>query len=444
MNLEENKKWVERDKKVVATCSRIKYYPFVMESGKGAVVKDVDGNEFIDMLSSAGALNLGHAHPKIVEAIEKTAKEFTHYTTAYFYNKYAIELAERLVKATPGTFEKRVVFGLTGSDANDGAIKFARGFTGRNKIIAFKNAYHGATFGAISLTHVSSNMRRKLGPLVPEIVPFDFPNVYKNGPEDAQRCLNSIKDAFESYCPPDEVAAVIIEPIQGDAGIIVPPKEFIQELYALCQENGILFVAEEVQQGYMRTGKMFSIEHFDVEPDMILLAKPMGGGMPISAIVGRADVMDCLSSPAHVFTFSGNPISCACGIVAHDIINTPEFQQDVIEKGEYLEAEFKKLQEQYKCIGDIRGLGLSYGVEIVKDRESKENDSVTAAKIVYQLWLKGVIMITLNGNVLRVQPPLVITKEELAKFFAILAEVMNDLVNDRIDEAAALEAIKGW
>lgn len=443
MNLEENKKWVERDKKVVATCSRIKYYPFVMESGEGAIVKDVDGNEFIDMLSSAGALNLGHAHPKIIEAIEKTAKEFTHYTTAYFYNKYAIELAERLVKATPGAFEKRVVFGLTGSDANDGAIKFARGFTGRNKIIAFKNAYHGATFGAISLTHISANMRRKIGPLLPEIVPFDFPNVYKNGPEDAQRCLKSIKDAFESYCPPDEVAAVIIEPIQGDAGIIVPPKEFIKELYALCKEHGILFVAEEVQQGYMRTGKMFSIEHFDVEPDMILVAKPIGGGMPLSAIIGRADVMDSLSAPAHVFTFQGNPISCACGIVTHDIINTPEFQQDVIDKGAFLEAGFKKLQEKYECIGDVRGFGLSFGVEIVKDKVSKENDANAASKIVYQLWKKGVIMITLAGNVLRVQPPLVITKEQLASVLKTMEEVMDDLVNNRIPDEA-LDVIKGW
>lgn len=443
MNLEENKKWVERDKKVVATCSRIRYYPFVMESGKGSIVKDVDGNEFIDMLSSAGALNLGHAHPEVVKTIQKVASEFTHYTTAYFYNKYATELAERICEALPGDFDKKVAFGLTGSDSNDGAIKFARGYTGRSKIVVFKNSYHGATYGAIALTHISSNMRRKIGPFMPDIFAFDFPNTYKNGPEDGKRCIKSIKDGFNSYCPADEVAAVIIECIQGDAGIIVPPKEFIQELHALCKENGILFIAEEVQQGYMRTGKMFSFEHFDIIPDLVILAKPMGGGMPLSAVAGRADVMESLDAPAHVFTFSGNPVSCAAGITTIDIINTPEFQNHVNEMGSFMEAGFKKLAEKYDCIGDIRGYGLSYGVEIVKDRATKENDSIAATKFIYQLWKKGVIMITLAGNVLRVQPPLIITKEEIQKVLDIMDEAFDDLKNNRISDEA-LEVIAGW
>lgn len=435
--------WAKRDKESMADCTKISYYPFVMAKGQGSIVEDVDGNTFIDLLSSAACLNLGHAHPKIIAAIEEQSKNFTHYTTAYFYNTKSIEMAEKLIEITPGSFDKRVAFGLTGSDSNDGAIKFARGFTGRNKIIAFKGAYHGATYGALSLTHISLNMRRKIGPAISDVFAFDFPHVYRNGDGDAARCLQQIKDAFTSYLPPDEVAAVIIEPIQGDAGIIVPPKEFMQGLYALCKEHGILFISEEVQQGFCRTGKWFGVEHFDIVPDLMILGKPLGGGTPLSAVVGRADVMNSLEAPAHLFTHSGNPVSCAAGLASIEVMSEPGFMDSVNAKGALAKKLFAELQEKYDLIGDIRGLGLSLAVELVENRDTKVPASQSAAKICYQAWRKGVILITLAGNVLRIQPPLIITEDEIRQSIRILDECFEDLQAGRIPDEA-LDVIKGW
>ena len=435
--------WAQRDSQSLAKCAKISYYPFVMKKGSGSIVEDVDGNSFIDFLSSAACLNLGHAHPKIIEAVSEQMQDFSHYTTAYFYNTKAVEMAERLIQVTPGSFEKRVVFGMTGSDSNDGAIKFARGFTGRNKIIAFKGAYHGATYGALSLTHISLNMRRKLGPAIDDIFAFDYPNTYHNGPEDAERCIKQIKDAFASYLPADEVAAVILEPIQGDAGIIIPPKQFMQDLYALCQEHGILFVSEEVQQGFCRTGKWFGIDNFDVVPDMVILGKPIGGGMPLSAVVGRADVMNSLDAPAHLFTHSGNPVSCAAGLATIEVLSEPGFLEAVNEKGQLIQSLFRKMQEKYQVIGDVRGLGLSIAVELVEDRATKAPAKQAAAKICYQAWRKGLILITLAGNVLRIQPPLIVTEEEIRKALAILEECFADLEAGKISDEA-LDVIKGW
>ena len=443
METRQCEQWTKRDGKVMAACAKIRYYPFVMTRGCGSIVEDADGNKFIDLLSSAAAMNLGHAHPRVVKAVEEQARDFTHYTTAYFYNTKAIELAEKLVEVTPGSFDKKVAFGLTGSDSNDGAIKFARGFTGRSKIIAFKGAYHGSTYGAISLTHISLNMRRKIGAALPDIFAFDFPNEYRNGPEDTDRCLKQIKDAFTSYLPPDEVAAVIIEPIQGDAGILVPPKRFMQELAALCRENGILFISEEVQQGFCRTGKWFGIDNFDIVPDLLVLGKPVGGGMPLSAVVGRADVMDSLNPPAHLFTFSGNPVSCAAGLAGIEVMSEPGFLESVNAKGELMRSLFRDLQKKYSLIGEVRGLGLSNAVELVEDRSSKVPASTSAAKVCYRAWEKGVIVITLAGNVLRIQPPLIITEEEIRQAVRIIDESLADLMAGNIPDKA-LEVVKGW
>lgn len=443
MDIKNSTHWVQRDQKVMAECSKIKYYPFVITKGRGSIVEDADGNQFIDLLSSAACLNLGHSHPKVVEAIKNQAEDFTHYTTAYFYNTKAIEFAEKLVQITPGTFPKKVIFGLTGSDSNDGAIKVARAYTGRNKIIAFNGAYHGATFGALSLTHISLNMRRKIGATLPDIFSFDFPDTYRKGSEDAQRCIQQIESAFSSYLPPEEVAAIIIEPIQGDAGILVPPKKFMQDLANLCKKHGILFISEEVQQGFLRTGKWFGIDHFDIIPDLVILGKPVGGGMPLSAIVGRSEIIDSLGAPAHLFTFSGNPVSCAAGLASLEILSEPGFAQDVNQKGKLMKSLLEKLAEKYDLIGEVRGLGLSLAVDLVQNKETKIAASEAAAKICYRAWEKGVILITLAGNVLRIQPPLIITEKEILQAVQIIDESIEDYLNGDIPDSA-LEVIKGW
>lgn len=443
MDIKNSTDWVQRDQKVMAECSKIKYYPFVITKGRGSIVEDVDGNQFIDLLSSAACMNLGHSHPKVVEAIKKQAEDLTHYTTAYFYNTKAIEFAEKLVQITPGTFPKKVIFGLTGSDSNDGAIKVARAYTGRSKIIAFNGAYHGATFGALSLTHISLNMRRKIGATLPDIFSFDFPDTYRKGSDDAQRCIQQIESAFSSYLPPEEVAAIIIEPIQGDAGILVPPKEFMQDLANLCKKHGILFISEEVQQGFLRTGKWFGIDHFDIIPDLVILGKPVGGGMPLSAIVGRSEIIDSLGAPAHLFTFSGNPVSCAAGLASLEVLSEPGFAKDVNQKGAVMKSLLEKLAEKYDLIGEVRGLGLSWAVDLVQNKETKIAASEAAAKICYRAWEKGVILITLAGNVLRIQPPLIITEKEIIRAVQIIDESIGDYLNGNIPDSA-LEVIKGW
>lgn len=443
INVERCRNWVARDSLVMAKCSRVKYYPFVMESGFGSTVVDVDGNSFIDLLSSAACLNVGHAHPQIVEAVRAQAEAFTHYTAAYFYNTKAIEFAEKLVQITPGTFDKRVAFGLTGSDSNDGAIKFARGYTGRDKIIVFHGAYHGSTYGAISLTHITPNMRRKIGSLIPDVFAFDFPNTFKNGEDDGDRCINQIKKAFSSYLPPEEVAAVIVEPIQGDSGILVPPIKFMQDLYALCQENSILFISEEVQQGFLRTGKWFGIDNFNIVPDLVILGKPIGGGLPLSAIVGREEIMNSLDPPAHLFTFSGNPISCAAGLAALNVLQTPGFDTSVNDKGMLMKNLLLDLKAKYSgYIADVRGLGLSLAVEIDENGDSVLSRTATA-KISYRAWERGLILIFLANNVLRIQPPLTITEEEITTAVRIIDQCLADYMAGDIPDSA-LDDIEGW
>lgn len=318
-NLENCLAIVAEDKEVLSPASRMPYYPLAVRSGHGSTVVDADGNEYLDFLASAAALNTGHAHPKVVAAIQKQAAEFIHYTPAYMYHEPLVRLAQALVRITPGDFPKQVAFGLTGSDANDGAIKLARAYTGRPKIISFIRSYHGSTYGSITLSAISLNMRRKIGPLLPEIEHIPYPDCYrcpfglKYG-SCGLHCLEYVRFAFANYIPPDEVAAVIMEPIQGDAGIVVPPVEYVQGLYKLCREHGILFVSEEVQQGFGRTGRWFGIEHFGVEPDILILGKAIASGMPLSALVARKEIMQAWEAPAHLFTTGGNPVSCAAAL----------------------------------------------------------------------------------------------------------------------------------
>ncbi|MGE5628404.1 MAG: aspartate aminotransferase family protein [Solirubrobacterales bacterium] len=442
------KELVERDKKVIATGARVPYYPLVVKSGHGAVVTDVDGNEYIDMLSSAGATNTGHSHPKVVKAITEQAKEFIHYTPAYMYHEPLIQLAEKLIEITPGNFSKKVMFGLTGSDANDGMMKLARAYTGRSKIISFVGAYHGSTYGSISISALSLNMRRKIGPLVPDIYHINYPDCYrckcgKKVESCNLECLNELKEKFSAYLPPEEVAVIIMEPIAGDGGIVIPPAKYTQKLYEICKSHGILFAVDEVQQGFGRTGKWFAIEHFGVDPDIIVMGKSIASGMPMSAIVAREEIMESVGAPAHLFTTIGNPICCQAALATIDVIEEEELLKTAYEKGEYLKGKFKELKGRYPMIGDVRGLGLSIGVDLVKDRETKERYQEACAKICYRCWEKGLLLTFFANNVLRVQPPLVITKEQIDKAVDIIEESIKEFLSGDIPDEV-LETAKGW
>jgi len=441
-------KIVEENDKVVASFSRIPYYPLVVKRAYKSTVEDMDGNTFIDFLSSAGTLNVGHCHPKVVKSIIEQTKQSILYTPVYMYNKLLSELAQKLIEITPGNFPKQVTFGLSGSDANDGAIKLARAYTGRSKIISFIRSYHGSTYGAITLSGISLNMSRKIGPLLPEIYHMPFPDTYHNSlggaPEDAgKNCLDYLKYAFENYLPPDEVAAVIIEPIQGDAGIVVPPGDYMQELFKLCKENGILFISEEVQQGMGRTGKWFGIEHFNIEPDIVIMAKALASGMPLSALIGRKEIMEALEAPAHLFTTAGNPVCCAAALATIKVIEEEKLMENAEKLNKIAFERFTSMKDKFPFIGEVRGLGLSIGVDLIKDSVTRERNKEAAAKICYCAWQKGLLLSFFSNSVLRIQPPLIITEAEFNKGINIIETCMTDLQNGLLGDDI-LKVTKGW
>lgn len=439
---------IKEDQKVLSPASRMPYYPLAVKSGHGSIVVDADGNEYLDMLSSAAALNTGHAHPKVVAAIQKQAAEFVHYTPAYMYHEPLVRLANELIRITPGDFPKRVSFGLSGSDANDGTIKLARAYTGRPKIISFIRSYHGSTYGAITLSAISLNMRRKIGPFLPEVYHIPYPDCYRC-PFGAEKdscglyCLEYVRTAFANYIPAEEVAAVIMEPIQGDSGIIVPPVEYVQGLVELCRENGILFVSEEVQQGFGRTGRWFGIEHFGVEPDILILGKAIASGMPMSAIVAREEIMEAWEAPAHLFTMGGNPVSCVAALATIEVIEEENLIENARVLGERAMARFREMQERYPIIGDVRGKGLSIGVDLVRDPVTKERATVETAKLCYRAWEKGLLLTFFSQSVLRIQPPLVLTTEELDRALDIIEESLADVLAGRVSDEV-LDTVKGW
>lgn len=431
-NLKKSRELAHRADKVYASAGQIRYFDICLDSAKGAILKDMDGNEYIDLLATASAMNLGHSNPKVVAAMQEQMEKLLHYTPAYFYNPKVAELSEKLVEVTPGDFDKKVLFGNSGSDANDGVMKFARAYTGAKTIVSFVGAYHGSTYGSMSLSAVSLNMRRKMTPLVQGVEYIPFPNTYDREENESEeefvdRYWGYFEEALDTYLPVDEIAGVIIEPIQGDGGFLKVPQAYMQRLYDFTREHNIVFAVDEINQGMGRSGKMWSIEHFGIAPDLLTTAKSLASGMPLSAIVGRADIMDSLDAPAHLFTTSGNPVCCAASLASFEFIEEENIVEKSRKDGEYVKKRFEEMQEKYPVIGDVRIYGLNGGIELVKDRKTKEADSESASKLITYLMHNGVLMITVKGNILRFQPPLVITREELDKALDIIDEGFNQL-----------------
>lgn len=442
-NLRHNEKsmeMVKKSDKVYAGAGQIRYFDICLESAKGAILKDLDGNEYIDLLATASAMNVGHSHPKVVAAMEKQMKTLLHYTPAYFYNPKVEQLAQKLIDVTPGDFEKKVLFGNSGSDANDGMMKFARAYTGRKTIVSFVGAYHGSTYGSMTLSAVSLNMRRKMTPLVSGVEYIPFPNTYDRKENESEkefvdRYWGYFENALNTYLPVDEIAGIIIEAIQGDGGFLKMPQEYMDRLYKFTRDHNIVFAVDEINQGLGRTGKMWSIEHFGIAPDILTTAKSLASGMPLSAIVGRKEIMDSLEAPGHLFTTSGNPVCCAASLASFDVIEEENLVEKSRKDGEYVRERFEKMQEKYPIIGDVRIYGLNGGVELVKDRKTKKPDSESASKLITYLMQNGVLMITVKGNVLRFQPPLVITREELDKALDTIEKGFSELEKGNLELA---------
>ena len=438
---------IKEESKYFATSGRIKYYPLVIDHGYGATLVDIDGKEYIDLLASASSQNVGHAPKQVTEAIKKQVDKFIHYTPAYMYHEPLVKLSKKLCDIAPGDYEKRVTFGLSGSDANDGIIKFARAYTGRPYIISFTNAYHGSTFGALSMSAISLNMRKHYGPLLNGFYHIPFPDKYRGIFEQSksntvEEYLAPLKEMFAKYVPAEEVACIVLETIQGDGGLLEPVEGYFEALEALCREYGILIAVDDIQQGLGRTGSWSSVDHFNFTPDLITFGKSLAGGLPMSAIVGRKEIIESLEAPAHLFTTGANPVSCEAALATIEMIENDDLLTASSEKGNYVRQRMNQWVDQYDYVGDVRGIGLSIGIDIVKDKQSKERAAEEALKICNYCFEHGVVIIAVAGNVLRFQPPLVITYEQLDKALDVIEEALQALQDGNLNQYS-IEG-QGW
>ena len=435
---------VARDTEVIAPCQHLSYFPLAVAKADGAIITDEDGNEFIDFLTSASSLNLGSSNPIITEAIKAQLEKFTQYTPAYTYNEQTVAYAERLTSVYPGGVKAKIAFGNCGSDGNDAAVKFARAYTGRTKIISFINGYHGNTYGSSTLTTCSTKMHEKMGPFLPECYAFPFYGIDQPDEVVEKECLAQMQMAFDTWMPANEVAAVIIEPVQGDGGILPAHPIFMKKLYEMCKANGILFISEEVQQGFYRTGKMFGIEHYGIVPDGIIMGKSIGASLTLGAFMAPAEIMDCLPAPAHLFTLGGNSIACAAGIAAFDYMQSDEFQALLKDNIALLESLAADLTEKHPgMVKFVRNLGMSMGIGLQNPDGTPDESGDTTFKVLFRAYQKGLLIISLAGDILRVQPPINIPAEDLKRGFAILDEAMTDFENGDIDDEV-LKYKAGW
>ena len=391
--------------------SYIKEYPLVVARGQGVMVEDVDGNRFLDFMAGIAVASTGYGHPKVVAAIKDAAEKFLHICGSDFYYEGMAALCERLAWLAPGQSKKRVFLTNSGTEAVDGAIKLARHSTRRAGIIAFKGAFHGRTYGGMSLTSRSVRQRAGFGPMIPEVyhVPYayEYRCDYRRDCSCDFTCVRAIEnDLFARHVAPSDVAAIFIEPVQGEGGYVVPPPGYLRELRALCDRHGILLVLDEIQSGVGRTGKMFACEHDGIEPDILLTAKGLGSGMPIGAIIAKESIMRW-ETGAHGSTFGGNPVCCAAALATLDLVENG-LMANAKRMGERLITGVRHLAGKHTCIGDVRGLGLMIGVEFVKDRVTREPAPELVENLVQEAFRRGLLLLGCGKSSLRLAPPLVI------------------------------------
>jgi 4-aminobutyrate aminotransferase len=420
------KRIVQEDARIVSP-SYTRSYPLVAKKGSGALVEDVDGNVFLDFAAGIAVCSTGHCHPEVVAAIQKQAGELIHMSGTDFYYESMVTLGDRLSKLAPMKGPHRIYYGNSGTEAIECAMKLARYHTKRPHIIAFYNAFHGRTMGALSLTASKPQQRRRFMPLVPGVTHVPYPNVYRR-PEgtDAKQyaieCARFIEEkVFKTTVPPEECAAIFLEPVQGEGGYVPAPKEFLQEIRSICDRHGILMVCDEVQSGAGRTGKMWAIQHSGVEPDIITSAKGIASGMPLGICISKAEVMDWVPG-SHASTFGGNPVCIAASLATLDLLER-EAIANAASMGEYMMKRMKTWVDKYEMVGDVRGFGLMIGVEIVKDKKTKAVAGKERDRIVDKLCFeRGVLMLGAGETTIRLSPPLIINKEQADIAMDVLEE----------------------
>ena len=421
---------VELDHKVLSP-SYTRSYPLVAQKGRGAMVEDVDGNTFLDFAAGIAVVATGHCHPEVVAAIQKQAAELIHMSGTDFYYPNMVELAEKLAAIAPGKEPKRVYFGNSGTEAVEAAIKLAKYYTKRDMLIAFQGSFHGRTMGSLSLTASRSVQRKGFGTLLSGVFHVPFPDTYRGTygvrPENASAdCLSYLQnELFRRRVDPEEVAAIFIEPIQGEGGYLPAPPEFLQGLEKICRKHGILLVADEVQSGMGRTGKWWAVDHAGVEPDIICAAKGIASGMPLSATIARASVMDWKPG-AHASTFGGNPVCIAASLATLGLLER-SYMANAARIGDFIMRQTANWRERHKIVGEVRGKGLMIGIEIVRDQKTKEKAPELRNRIVELAFHKGLLILGSGDTTIRLCPPLVIDEEQAEFAVATLNSILGEI-----------------
>jgi 4-aminobutyrate aminotransferase len=420
---------IERDREVVSP-SYTRCYPLVAQQGEGATVEDVDGNRFLDFNAGIAVVATGHCHPRVVEAIQRQAARLIHMSGTDFYYEEMVALAEKLAEIAPGEASRRVSFGNSGTEAIEGAIKLARYATGRDKIIAFLGGFHGRTLGALSLTARKAVQRTGFGPLLPGVIHAPYPYCYRcpfnREPEGcAVECVAFIeKTLLKTIAPAEETAAIVVEPVQGEGGYIVPPRKFFDELQRVARQNGILLIFDEVQSGMGRTGKMWAAEHFEAMPDIFAVAKGIASGLPLGATVARADLMTWPPG-AHASTFGGNPVACAAALTTIALLQE-ELLENATAMGSFLRARMGDWPRRFPIVGEVRGLGLMIGIELVRDQTTRERAPQLRDRVVQRAFEQGLLVLGAGDNTIRLSPPLVVTRDQCAFALDTLEECLQE------------------
>jgi 4-aminobutyrate aminotransferase len=418
---------IEADDRLISP-SYTRSYPLVAKRGRGIRIEDADGNEFLDFASGIAVASTGHCHPEVVAAIQKQAAELIHISGTDFYNEPLTELAARISAIAPMPGPHKVFYGNSGAEAIECALKLARYHTGRQHIIAFLGAFHGRTMGALSLTASKPQQKRRFSPLVPGVTHVRYPYVYRGcsgGPQEEEAfalgCARFIEEKlFKSVLAPEEVAAIFVEPIQGEGGYVVAPTNFMRELRGICDRHGILLVADEVQSGMGRTGKWWAIEHTGVEPDIVCMAKGIASGMPLSACVSRAEIMDWAPG-SHASTFGGNPVSIAAALATINVLER-EGVSNAARVGEFILERLRGWKQSHPLVGDVRGRGLMIGVELVKDKATREPAADLRNRVVNLAFERGLMILGCGESSIRICPPLIVKEQEASVALDIFEE----------------------
>ncbi len=423
------KKWVELDKKFISQ-SFARPYPAVIEKGSGIYVWDVDGNQYMDFNSGIGVCATGHCHPYVVRRAEEQLETLIHMSGTDFYYPAQVKLAQKLAEIVPGGKNKRSFLCNSGAESIEAAMKLSRWSTRRGYFIAFHGAFHGRTYGAMSLTCSKSVQKKHFEPLVPGVIHIPYAYCYRcelnlTYPDCEFACVKYLEDViFKKVIPPEDVAALFAEPIQGEGGYIIPPDGYYEEIKKILEKYDILFVADEVQSGMGRTGKMFAIEHWDVIPDIVCIAKGIASGLPLGACVARAGLMDWVPG-THASTFGGNPVSCEAALATIELLENG-LVENAAKMGEYLLNHLKKLQEKYEPIGDVAGKGLMLRMELVKSRDTKEPYPELVEKVLFGAFARGLLLLPCGESTIRFAPPLIVEKEHIDRAIEIVDDALNE------------------